>query len=87
MKAYQITVVYPMSDNAFVVFAPNANKARSIGESLYEHWHRYIDIKAKRLPLLDGFYKGEEEIDYDDPEVERILVKEYGWGDFHEAYE
>lgn len=80
MKAYQLTVVNPMSDSAFVVFAPNANKARSIGVILYEHWHRYIDIEAKRLPLLDRFYDGREEIDYYNPEVKQILVEEYGWG-------
>ena len=77
-KAYQITE-NSHSDSAFVVFAEKASKARSIGEFLFEHWYRYIDIEAKRLPMLDGFYKGEEEIDYDNPEVKRILVEEYGW--------
>ena len=79
MKAYQITEVYAESGCAFVVFAPNANKARSIGQSLNDYDYRYIDIEAKRLPLLDGFYKGKEEIDYENSEVKRILVEEYGW--------
>lgn len=54
MKAYQITE-NTHSDCAFVVFAEKASKARSIGESLFEHWYRYIDINAKRLPLLTSF--------------------------------
>lgn len=78
MKAYQITE-NEHSESAFVVFAENANKARAIGVSLYDHWYRYIDIEAKRLPLLDDFYKGGEEIDYENSEVKRILVEEYGW--------
>ena len=48
MKAYQVTDVYRETECAFVVFAPNANKARSIGQSLYDYDYRYIDIEAKR---------------------------------------
>lgn len=79
MKAYQITEVYAESGCAFVVFAPNANKARAIGRFLYDYYYRYIDIEAKRLPLLDRFYDGREQIDYENSEVKRILVEEYGW--------
>lgn len=81
MKAYQITEGY-YADWSFVVFAESAGKAMSIGLRLFRYADydcRYIDIEAKRLPLLDGFYKGGEEIDYDNPEVKRILVEEYGW--------
>lgn len=79
MKAYLITDVYAKSRYAFVVFAPNANKARNIGESLYAYDYRYVDIQARRLPLLDRFYDGREELDYYNPEVKQILVEEYGW--------
>lgn len=78
MKAYQITET-SHSECAFVVFAENANKARAIGVSLYDHWYRYIDIEAKRAPLLDRFYDGREELDLYNPEVKQILVEEYGW--------
>lgn len=87
MKAYQITEGY-YADWAFVVFAESANKAKSIGLGLFRYADydcRYIDIKAERMPLLDRFYKGEEEIDYDNPEVKRILVEEYGWDYAEEA--
>ena len=80
-KAYQITEGY-YADCAFVVFAESANKAKSIGLGLFRYANydcRYIDIKAERMPLLDKFYKGEEEIDYYNPEVKKILVEEYGW--------
>lgn len=78
MKAYQITET-SRSECAFVVFAENANKARAIGEFLYDHWYRYIDIEAKRLPLLDRFYDGREELNPYNPEVKQILIEEYGW--------
>lgn len=78
MKAYQITET-SHSEYSFVVFAEKASKARSIGQSLYDHWYRYIDIEAKRLPLLDRFYDGREELDIYNPEVKQILVEEYGW--------
>lgn len=67
------------SDSYAVVFAENANKAKAIGVELFVYEYYYIDFRAKRLPLLDGFYNGEDEIDYDNPEVRNILCEEYGW--------
>lgn len=80
MKAYQITNNYLGFTRTFVVFAETANKARSIGRFLFHYYgYEYIYTKARRLPLLDRFYDGQEEINYYNPEVKQILDEEYSW--------
>jgi hypothetical protein len=80
MKAYAVRTDY--SEGSGIVFAESHNKAKML--ALYTDACEdapYIDIRAKRIPELDGMENCEPK---DNPwlneDIRMILVKEYGWG-------
>lgn len=78
MKAYRVYDVN--GDVATIVFAENAGKAKSIA-SLSEYFFdsSWTDLRVKREPDADRLYKGKPEIDWDDQEQRKILVRDMGW--------
>ena len=71
MKAYLIREVNGIYDYATVVFAETRNKAKVIGMNAGPFWGvglNYIDIEAKRIPKLDKYYRGLNEMDWDNDE-------------------
>ena len=63
-----------------VVFAETANKARYLAQSTDAcEYADYVDILASRAPELDQYYYGRLEIDWHDPEMRVILVRDYCW--------
>lgn len=79
MKAWQACTDW--SEGSQVVFAETRNQARVLvlrTDALEDE--EYKDIRAYRLPLLDGM-ENEEPSDnlWLNEKVRTILVKEYGW--------
>ena len=79
MKAYNVR-----DKNSFystVVFAESSNKAKAIAmhtdacEAV-----PYTDIRTKRMPMLDKYYRGLDEMDWYDDADRIALVKD---GKFH----
>lgn len=63
-----------------VVFAETANKARHLAQSTDAcEYADYVDILASRAPKLDQYYCGLPEIDWRDPEMRVILVRDHSW--------
>ena len=80
MKAYAVRTDY--SEGSGIVFAESHNQAKVLAlctDACEDA--QYIDIRAKRIPELDGMENCEPK---DNPwlneDVRMILVKEYGWG-------
>ena len=78
MKAYNAYDVN--GDCATIVFAENATRAKSIAtlcdaceDSLW------VDIRVSREPSADRLYKGKPEIDWDDQEQRKVMVRDMGW--------
>lgn len=64
-----------------VIFAETAGKARYIAlksDTLGED-NEFKDIRVRRIPALDGFYKGKAEMDWYDPDDRLAMVKEAGY--------
>ncbi len=82
MKAYEAWDAGSYEGYNTVVFAETANAAKVIamGTEACED-AEYIDIRVKRLPEMDGHYRGRSEIDWDDPEDRKALVS-LGWACF-----
>ena len=78
MKAYKVTDRNGFYDFATVVFAETRNKAKYIATSTdCLEGVEYADISARRIPALDRFYRGEEEMDwYND--ADKIAMVRYG---------
>ena len=86
MKAYNVR-----DKNSFystVVFAESSSKAKVIAM----HTDAcedvpYIDIRAKRMPMLDKYYRGKKEMDWYDDDDRIALVKDGKFHCFGESYE
>lgn len=79
MKAYEVTSDF--SGGSKIVFAETANKARAMTAHSdgYED-DGYTDIRAYRLPLLDGMEECEPKDNYWlNDEIRTILVRDYSW--------
>lgn len=79
MKAYEVYSDY--SEGNKIVFAETANKARAIAAHSdgFED-EEYKDIRAYRLPLLDGMENFEPKDNYWlNEQIRKILVRDYGW--------
>ena len=79
LKAYKCTDDY--TGFCTVIFAETAGKARyiaimsdTIGEDL-----TFKDIYVRRVPALDGAYRGRKEMDWYDPEDRLAMVKIAGF--------
>lgn len=69
------------SGYSIIVFAESAGKARYIvinsdmlGDDL-----EFKDVYVRRIPALDGYYKGKKEMDWYDPEDRLAMVREAGY--------
>ena len=87
MKAYLIREVNGVYDYAAVVFAETRNKAKVIGMNAGPFEGSgldYIDVEARRIPKLDKYYRGLDEMDWDNNEDRIAMVKD---GNFSCSYE
>lgn len=65
---------------ATVVFAEKRGKAKSLALATQCCEHvPYIKIEARRCPEADKLYKGQYEVDWDNPDDRICLVKECGF--------
>lgn len=80
MKAYRVYDKDGVCDYTIIVFAENRNQARYIAlHSEAFEWYdclTYIDLIAKRIPALDKYYRGLDEMDWDNTEDRIAMVKE-----------
>lgn len=80
MKAYCAT-----NDEGwgFIVYAETTNKAKSylVNSNDFNEYGEfaYTDIRVRREPKMDKYYRGKAELDWDNAEDRIALVKELGW--------
>jgi hypothetical protein len=80
MKAYRVYDKKSASDCATVVFAENRAKAKAIAMSTDTcEYAEYLDIRATRVPSLDKYYRGKDEMDWYNANDLIALVKEAGF--------
>lgn len=79
IKAYNCYGDY--SGYSTVVFAESAGEARyiaiksdTLGDDL-----EFKDVYVRRIPALDGYYKGKKEMDWYDPDDRLAMVKIAGY--------
>lgn len=79
MKAYTVWDKYGDDTGATVVFAEGRGKAKSaaLGCDCCED-SDYTQIAARRFPAMDEHYRGNTEMDWDDPK-DRIALCKAGW--------
>ena len=78
MKAYSVRD--KNSACATVVFAESSVKARFIAMNTDACEDvPYIDIRAKRMPMLDKYYRGKSEMDWYDDDDRIAMVKDGGF--------
>lgn len=87
MKAYK---VYNVNGNyATIIFAENAVRAKSIAilcDAFMVRNSFWSDLRAERVPSADHLYKGEQEIDWNDPKQRKFLEEEMGWDCIKPSY-
>ena len=79
MKAYKVTDRHNALDYSTVIFAENRNKAKSkaLHSDAFEWCEmEYTDFSATRIPELDKFYRGKDELDWENDEDRILMVKE-----------
>lgn len=87
MKAWKAYDIY--GDYSTIVFAPTAGKAKqaALFTDACED-SSFINIRVKRVIDFDKYYKGFTEVNWQDPEIRLILVRDYGWSCFDaESYD
>ena len=90
MKAYLIRDVNGVYDYAAVVFAETRNKAKVIGMNAgpFEGAELdYMDVEARRIPKLDKYYRGLDEMDWDNDEDRIAMVKDGNFSCSPECWE
>lgn len=83
MKAWLIRDSKGTYDFATVVFAETRNKAKVLGmnsDAYYGAELDYTDVNATRIPALDKYYKGNDEMDWENDNDRIAMVKD---GNFH----
>ena len=77
MKAYKISDLKGYADYSTVVFAETSGKAKAIAihTDAFEDYE-FTEISARRIPKLDKYYRGLDEMDWFDPDDRVALVKE-----------
>ena len=85
MKAYMINDENYNEDCIEIIFAETKGKAISYALSTesFEDYS-FIELRARRAPELDRYYRGDWKMDWMNPEDRIAIVKEYG---FHCNYE
>ena len=79
MKAYTVTDRHGACDYSIIVFAETREQARSIAlssEAFERYDLSYIDLWARRVPALDKYYRGLDEMDWDNADDRIAMVKE-----------
>jgi len=82
MKAYVVSDRQGYVDWVVIAFAESRGKAivAALGtdEFPFEDWS-YTELRAKRRPDLDKYYRGHSRMDWDDPDDRLALVKDGGY--------
>lgn len=79
MKAYIVTAGDRLERIATVIFAETASKAKTEALSSRDFTECiYTELRARRCPELDAYYKGKSEINWYDKEGRIALVKYAG---------
>ena len=79
MKAYKVSDRKGYSDYSVVVFADTPGKAvcLALGTDEFPSYDvDFMELKARRIPKLDAFYRGNWYMDWDNMEDRVALVKE-----------
>ena len=77
MKAYIIQDLKGYADYSTVVFAETSGKAKAIAiKTDAFNDYEFTEISARRVPALDKYYHGLDEMDWFDPDDRVALVKE-----------
>lgn len=80
MKAYKVWDCQRHEYGSTIVFAESRGKAKSIATRLETFDDsNFVDIRVNRCERADGLYKGNKEIDWDDPDTRLVLVRDLGW--------
>ena len=86
MKAWYCSADY--SDGAVVVFAETRGKAKVIAMSTYElEDYEFTKIQATRMPQIDKYYRGKDELDWDVPEDRLVMVRYCGFTCDHDTFD
>ena len=88
MKAYIITDLKGYADYSTVVFAETSGKAKAIAihTDSFEDYE-FTEISARRVPKLDKYYRGLDEMDWLDDADRIAMVKECGFSCDPECWE
>lgn len=75
-------------DFATIVFAENATQAK-VAATACDCCEdaRYIDIRVRRFPEADKMYKGFPEIDWNDPDIRVVMVRDLEWSCYEPSWE
>ena len=77
MKAYIITDLKGYADYSTVVFAETSGKAKAIAITTDAfNDYEFTEISARRVPKLDKYYRGLDEMDWFDPNDRVALVRD-----------
>lgn len=81
MKAYKISDLKGYADYSTVVFAETSGKAKAIAITTDAfNDYEFTEISAIRVPQLDKYYRGLDEMDWYDDDDRIAMVKD---GNFH----
>lgn len=80
MKAYKVYSVSDPDRGSTIVFAESIGKAKGIAKLTdVGEDSCFTDIRVNRFKLADSLYKGDCEIDWNDPDTRLVLVRDFGW--------
>ena len=88
MKAYKISDLKGYCEYSTIVFAESRGKAKAIAittDSFNDY--DYTEISARRVPKLDKYYRGLDEMDWFDDTDRIAMVKEAGFSCSPEYWE
>ena len=88
MKAYKISDLKGYCEYSTIVFAETRNQAKYIAihtDSFADY--EYTEISARRVPKLDKYYRGLDEMDWEDSGDRIAMVKDGGFSCDHECWE
>ena len=88
MKAYKISDLKGYCEYSTIVFAESRGNAKAIAittDSFNDY--DYTEISARRVPKLDKYYRGLDEMDWEDSGDRIAMVKEAGFSCSPEYWE
>lgn len=88
MKAYKISDLKGYADYSTVVFAETSGKAKAIAITTDAfNDYEFTEISARRVPKLDKYYRGLDEMDWFDDADRIALVRDAGYSCDQECWE